>query len=287
MYHFFDYDVFDVDEYEYYEQVEVSDISFFIHDKLINLYNSTRLLKNGDLNWIVKDKIVAFAGPHNRREMSREGLCTLTPDDYIPYFLKNSVQLVVRLNKKCYDERKFTDVGMSFAEHYYLDGSVPPMKILYKVLEAFEAVPKDKGFAVHCKAGLGRTGTCIGAYLMKHYKFTASEVIGWMRICRPGCVIGPQQHFLQEIEQRMWHEGDIMRLEVPKSVQITDEKKAKKKDRNLLKNAKSLGISKLQFGSLTVNDAPGEKDDKEKQGEALLARRVQHGGPHCISPTKK
>eukprot|EP00957_Ditylum_brightwellii_P181726 13844058-Ditylum_brightwellii.AAC.1 len=75
------------------------------------------------------------------------------------------------------------------------------MKILQKVLSAFEALPPSKAFAVHCKAGLGRTGTCIGAYMMKHYKFTAAEAIGWMRICRPGCVIGPQQHFLQDLEQ--------------------------------------------------------------------------------------
>jgi cell division cycle 14 len=32
---------------------------------------------------------------------------------------------------------------------------------------------------------------------MKHYKVTAAEIIGWMRICRPGSVIGPQQHYMQ------------------------------------------------------------------------------------------
>ncbi len=47
-------------------------------------------------------------------------------------------------------------------------------------------------------AGLGRTGTLIGAYLMKHHKFTAAEVIAWLRICRPGSVIGPQQNYLEE-----------------------------------------------------------------------------------------
>ena len=47
-------------------------------------------------------------------------------------------------------------------------------------------------------AGLGRTGTLIGAYMMKHYKFTAAEVIAWLRICRPGSVIGPQQHYMEE-----------------------------------------------------------------------------------------
>lgn len=45
-------------------------------------------------------------------------------------------------------------------------------------------------------AGLGRTGTLIGCYLMKHYRMTAAESIAWLRICRPGSVIGPQQQFL-------------------------------------------------------------------------------------------
>lgn len=65
--------------------------------------------------------------------------------------------------------------------------------------------------AVHCKAGLGRTGSCIGAYVMKHYGFTAAEFIGWTRVCRPGSVIGPQQHYLADIEARMWAEGDAFR----------------------------------------------------------------------------
>ena len=30
-------------------------------------------------------------------------------------------------------------------------------------------------------AGLGRTGTLLGCYLMKHYRFTAAEAIGWLR----------------------------------------------------------------------------------------------------------
>lgn len=48
-------------------------------------------------------------------------------------------------------------------------------------------------------AGLGRTGTLIGCYLMKHYKFTAAETIAWLRICRPGSIIGPQQNYLEEL----------------------------------------------------------------------------------------
>lgn len=76
---------------------------------------------------------------------------------------------------------------------------------------ATQSVSRAGAIAVHCKAGLGRTGTCIGAYLMKHYRFTAREAIGWMRVCRPGSVIGPQQEFLESIQTRMWEEGEAFR----------------------------------------------------------------------------
>ena len=45
-------------------------------------------------------------------------------------------------------------------------------------------------------AGLGRTGTLIGCYLMKKYHMTSKEAIAWLRMARPGSVIGPQQYFM-------------------------------------------------------------------------------------------
>ncbi|CAM9827089.1 unnamed protein product, partial [Laminaria digitata] len=69
-------------------------------------------------------------------------------------------------------------------------------------------------FTLRTQAGLGRTGTCIGCYLMKHYGFTAAEAIGWMRIGRPGSVIGPQQHFLEQMEGPMQRDGAAFRRRV-------------------------------------------------------------------------
>lgn len=73
-------------------------------------------------------------------------------------------------------------------------------------IRAARRAQEPGGTAIHCKAGLGRTGTLIGLYIMKHWGFTAPEVIAWLRLCRPGSVIGPQQNFLHDLEKRMWRE---------------------------------------------------------------------------------
>jgi cell division cycle 14 len=190
---FFDFNNFNIEEYEHFEQVE-----------------------NGDLNWALDGKFTAFAGPHADREFSAGGYYTHRPDDYVPYFKKRNVTLVVRLNKSYYDAKRFTNHGIDHVDMYFLDGSNPPDHILARFLQRSEETPG--AVAVHCKAGLGRTGSCIGSYMMKHYRLTAEETIGWLRIVRPGSVIGPQQQFLKDIQQRMWREGDIMRNKVQTSL---------------------------------------------------------------------
>lgn len=42
---------------------------------------------------------------------------------------------------------------------------------------------------------------------MKHYRFTAPEAIAWIRICRPGSIIGQQQNWLEEQQAWCWEEG--------------------------------------------------------------------------------
>lgn len=179
---FVDFDTFHVEEYEYYERVE-----------------------NGDLNWIIPGKFVAFSGPTSNID-DRNGVRTFTPEDYVPLFRKWGVTAIVRLNKKCYDRRKFTDNGIKHHDMYFVDGGTPSEAIVRRFLEVCEQEPV---VGVHCKAGLGRTGTLIGCYIIKHFRFTAAETIAWIRICRPGSIIGPQQHFLHELQPRLWKQGEL------------------------------------------------------------------------------
>lgn len=216
--------------------------------------------------------------------MSPEGYCTLAPSDYIPYFSEKKIGLVVRLNKKNYDETEFTQAGIAHLEQFYVDGSCPPMKILQRVLRAFEAVPEGKGFAVHCKAGLGRTGTCIGAYMMKHYRMTAPEVISWMRICRPGCVIGPQQQFLQDLEPIMWQEGEMMEVQrnissppVPVSpVSNTNGGRSRSSKSKSRKSSSSNPVHTIEDDSVLNSYVVESEEGRPGQADGLLARRHRH-----------
>ena len=79
-----------------------------------------------------------------------------------------------------------------------------------------EATEKEKGaVAVHCKAGLGRTGSLIALYCMKHFGFPPAAFIGFIRIARPGSILGPQQQYLLQMDDAMMKiGGEIKRREL-------------------------------------------------------------------------
>ncbi|MBZ3883731.1 Dual specificity protein phosphatase CDC14C [Sciurus carolinensis] len=184
-YGFLNFDTFDLEEYEHYERAE-----------------------NGDLNWIIPDRFIAFCGPHSRSRLE-SGYHQHSPETYIPYFKTHNVTTIIRLNKKMYDAKRFTDAGFDHHDLFFADGSTPTDAIVKEFLDICESA--EGAIAVHCKAGLGRTGTLIACYIMKHYRMTAAETIAWVRICRPGSVIGPQQQFLVMKQASLWLEGDYFR----------------------------------------------------------------------------
>lgn len=194
-------DSFDLEEYETYERVE-----------------------NGDFNWITPF-FVAFASPTSkpvdkitdesqlaalpRTEKAIDAHEGISPPfkKVLKHFTDKKVGLVVRLNDPLYSPSFFEAIGIKHVDMIFDDGTCPSLQVVRRFIRmAHETINgRKKCIAVHCKAGLGRTGCLIGAYLIYRYGFTANEIIAYMRFMRPGMVVGPQQHWLH-INQGVFRE---------------------------------------------------------------------------------
>lgn len=175
--------------------------------------------RNGDLN--ILGPFIPFASPTESSWI--EGALQSASSEHIVHtpakskaishqlhcvldvFQREDVGLVARLNDELYDRRHFLDVGIEHIEMFFDDGTNPPDDIVREFIRLAEHTIENKRqkVAVHCKAGLGRTGVLIGAYLVYKYQFTAQEAIGFMRIVRPGMVVGPQQQYMV-LNQLKW-----------------------------------------------------------------------------------
>ena len=178
-------------------------------------YERFERVDQGDFNWITPE-FVALASPQQQpvapipvdsplydqvpktREAVKKSDLPEPFKNVLRHFSKRNVGLVIRLNSELYSPTYFTAMGIEHLDMIFDDGTCPPLHMVKKFIriasELFDV--KKQSMGVHCKAGLGRTGCLIGAYLIYRHGFAAGEVIAFMRFMRPGMVVGPQQHWL-------------------------------------------------------------------------------------------
>ena len=273
-----DLTTFNLDEYEKYEQVQ-----------------------NGDWNWLTPN-FIAFASPNDREYVaalrdnggkppatSIRTRPTKMIANTVRYFKERGVKLVVRLNNPLYDKAVFEDEGIEHEDMYFDDGSNPSDAILRRfIARADEVITAGGVVAVHCKAGLGRTGVLIGAYLIWRHGFSASEVIGFMRMMRPGCVVGPQQHFMYEnfAEWIRWGVRDLA-LKQARETLAAEREELIRQGRLLRDQDQAKGRTSLKRPATPENE-DGEGEDDSDLPVTPRARKIPNVKPTpCVGQPRK
>mmetsp|Transcript_51288 Transcript_51288/g.111318 ORF Transcript_51288/g.111318 Transcript_51288/m.111318 type:complete len:533 (+) Transcript_51288:53-1651(+) len=129
----------------------------------------------------------------------------LKADCFRSFFERMQLRCIVRLNRETEFEHTHSNAAISVLSSQihateFNDGEVPPPEVVraflsvcsaYRTQCASDGVPGR--LAVHCVAGLGRTGLMVGIYAAHRHKVRGSVFHGWTRMCRPGTVQTTEQ----------------------------------------------------------------------------------------------
>lgn len=96
---------------------------------------------------------------------------------------------------------------------------------------------------------------------MKHFNFPADAFIGYIRVARPGCVLGPQQQFLNDIQDEMFKRG----AEYRKKNHVADD---------LILKLENLKIS-AERTKMSEDDKKKAKHGEEGQGNYLTDKKYK------------
>ena len=169
-----------------------------------------------DMNWIMPGVFLAFKDPTINRSKEHRSVSKAI----IKELKRCGIKVIVRLNSNDHNTN-FEYYGKSYYPsdfkkeqffHYdipFRDVGTPTVVQAHQFVNLCER--NGAGIAVHCHAGLGRTATMIGCYMIKHFNFTSRSACGWLKLCRRGSVMGPQHFFLDKYQMEL----ERMKKDVP------------------------------------------------------------------------
>jgi atypical dual specificity phosphatase len=130
-------------------------------------------------SWIEKPLLAALARPS-------------TPDDFA-WLRKQGIEVLLSLTEDRPRRDWADEAGLLVFHEPLEDMEAPTQEQLDRTVSAVaHAVNQNKGVAVHCGAGLGRTGVVLAAYFVVKGA-TAQNAIARIRRLRPGSVETDEQ----------------------------------------------------------------------------------------------
>ena len=130
-------------------------------------------------SWIEKPLLAALARPSD-------------PEDF-HWLRRNGIEVLVSLTEDRPRRDWTEDAGLLVFHEPMIDMEAPTPEQLERVVSAtVKAVDRNMGVAVHCGAGLGRTGVVLAAYFVAK-GMSAANAVARIRRLRPGSVETDEQ----------------------------------------------------------------------------------------------
>lgn len=136
--------------------------------------------KPTNFSWVIEDRLAGSGMP--------------TSFDEFDWVVRQGIKSVVTMTENALPENWTHDID--YLHVPTPDLTAPDMdEIDIAVNFIHEKISNNKAVMVHCAAGLGRAGTILACYLIKHQNLSAVEAIKKIREERPGSI----QSEVQEI----------------------------------------------------------------------------------------
>lgn len=130
-------------------------------------------------SWIDEPHLAALARPEGEADLR--------------WLRERGIDLLVSLTEEPPDRREINAAGLMLYHVPIEDMTAPTQEELDRSVSAIaKARARNMGVAVHCAAGIGRTGCILAAYLI-HQGASAREAIRQVRKLRPGSIETSEQ----------------------------------------------------------------------------------------------
>ena len=135
--------------------------------------------KPDNFSWLIEGKLAGSAIP--------------TSIDEVQWAIDQGVKSIITIREEPLDD-SWTK-GVNYLHVHSNDMGVPEFNDLINTVDfVHKRITNNEPVMVHCLAGMGRTGTVLACYLIKHQKMSADKAIQKVRDERPGSI----QSFPQE-----------------------------------------------------------------------------------------
>lgn len=165
-----------------------------------------------DTYWASPGKLIAGPSPASRDRKIQNANVVALLDAGARCFLDLTIPDEIRSYRVSLDRRAPSGTDTVYFKIPILNGAAPNRATLQTILDTIDAsIERERPVYVHCLGGLGRTGTVVAAWLIRHGQSTPEAIFDLLTELRkgqphgahPSPETGPQRRLVKSWEEGM------------------------------------------------------------------------------------